>query len=195
LPARPWAGIPSATAGTIVQINGGLGPVESLEHSTDLARRVAQKLNARLALLPAPGIVSTPEAARALQADKQIAETLALAARADVAIVGLGVPSPDAVLLRDGSILNAEDLAALRRAGAVGDIVLRYIDADGHPLDLTLNERIIGLTLAQLMHIPRVIGVAGGEQKYAVIRAALRGRWLDVLVTDQATAQRLLAEN
>jgi DNA-binding transcriptional regulator LsrR (DeoR family) len=189
LSARPWA------SGTIVQMNGGLGPVESLEHSTDLARRVAQKLNARLALLPAPGIVSSPEAARALRADKQIAETLALAARADVAIVGLGVPSPDAVLLRDGNILNADDLAALHAAGAVGDVALRYLDGDGHPLDLALNERIIGLTLEQLVHIPRVIGVAGGEPKYAIIRAALRGRLLDVLVTDHVTAQRLLAEN
>ena len=76
---------------TVVQLNGGLGPVGELEHSAELARRAAQKLNARLRLMPAPGIVSSVAAAIALRADYQISEVLTLAAHADVAVVGLGV--------------------------------------------------------------------------------------------------------
>jgi DNA-binding transcriptional regulator LsrR (DeoR family) len=178
----------------IVQIIGGLGPLDAVEHSTDLARRVARKLGARLALLPVPGIVSSQPLAAALQADARIAETLALAAQAHVAVVGLGIPAPDSVLLRDGRILSADDLETLRRCGAVGDMALHYLDAAGRPLALELNDRIIGLSLAQIRRIPRVIGVAGGAAKYEIIRAALRGRLLRVLVTDQDTAQRLLAD-
>jgi DNA-binding transcriptional regulator LsrR (DeoR family) len=189
--ALPFESWPDAT---IVQLSGGLGPVDELEHSTELARRAAQKLNARLRLLPAPGIVSTRVAAQALKVDNQIAGALALAARADVAIVGLGIPSPDAIVLRDGTIISQKDLDILKAAGAVGDISLRYIDAYGTPVDLEINERIIGLTLEQIKNIPRVIGVAGGEAKYKVIHAALRGKILDVLVTDDATARALLAE-
>lgn len=189
LPSQTWPDV------TVVQLSGGLGPAGALEHSTELARRAAQKLGAKLRLIPAPGIVSTEAAAEALRADRQIAETLALAAQADVAVVGLGVPVPDSVLLRDGDIVTADDLAALQAANAVGDIALRYIDPDGAPLNLELNARIIGLTLEQLKHIPRVIGVAGGEAKYRMIRAALRGGLLDVLVTDHVTAQGLLNES
>jgi DNA-binding transcriptional regulator LsrR (DeoR family) len=188
LPFKPWPDL------TIVQMLGGLGPVDALEHSTALAQRIAHRFSARLRLLPAPGIVSTRAAARALRSDSQIADTLALAARADVAVVGLGVPLPGSVLLRDGTIISENELDRLKAAGAVGDIGLRYIDDDGRSVDLEIRERVIGLTIAQIRDIPRVIGVAGGEAKYAVIHAALRGQILDVLVTDHATARALLAE-
>jgi DNA-binding transcriptional regulator LsrR (DeoR family) len=75
----------------------------------------------------------------------------------------------------------------------VGDIALRFFDADGRPIQHEICERIIGLDLAQIQNIPRVIGVAGGAEKFEVIRAALRGRLVDVLVTDDQTARRLLA--
>jgi len=194
LPARSWPDV------TIVQIMGGLGPVDAREHSADLTRRVARRFGARLELLPAPGLVSSVAAAEALRADPQIAATLRLAARADIAIVGLGVPSPDSVVMRYGTIISPAEAEAARRAGAVGDIALRFIDADGRPVRLPLNEpfaepfgeRIIGLTLDEIRAIPRTIGVAGGEAKYAVVRAALRAHLIDVLVTDHVTAQRLL---
>ncbi len=194
LPARSWPDV------TIVQIMGGLGPVDAREHSADLTRRVARRFGARLELLPAPGLVSSVAAAEALRADPQIAATLRLAARADIAIVGLGVPSPDSVVMRYGTIISPSEADAAREAGAVGDIALRFIDADGRPVRMPLNEpfaepfveRIIGLTLDEIRAIPRTIGVAGGEVKYAVVRAALRAHLIDVLVTDHVTAQRLL---
>jgi DNA-binding transcriptional regulator LsrR (DeoR family) len=188
LPVKHWPDV------TIVQMLGGLGPVDALEHSTELTQRVAQKFNAKLRLLPAPGIVSTRAAAQELRSNPQISETLGLAAKADVAVMGLGVPSPASFFLRTSTIIKQKDLELLEKAGAVGDIGLRYIDAYGTPLDLEINERLIGLTLEQIMNIPRVIGVAGGEVKYKVIRAALRGNILNVLVTDHVTAQSLLAE-
>ena len=187
LPARFWPDV------TIVQMLGGLGPLDAQEHATELTRRAAQRLSAKLRLLPAPGIVSTREAAQTLRSDSQIAETLALAARADLALVGIGAPSPGSVVMRSGTILREQDLKLLDEAGAVGDLALRYMDASGRPVDLEINERMIGVTLEQFKSIPRVIGVAGGTAKHPVIRAALRGGILDVLITDHATAQWLLA--
>lgn len=186
LPAQP---VPNTM---VVQLNGGLGPVATVEHATELARQAAQKLHARLRLLPAPGIVSSTAAAIALRNDFQISEVLKLAAQADVVVVGVGVPTPDSVLIRDGQLITAEDLRALEDAGAVGDVLLRYIDIAGHPVDLPINERVIGLTLEALTHIPRVIAVAGGRAKRQVIAAALRAGFVDALVTDQATAVALL---
>lgn len=180
---------------TLVQLTGGLGPVDALEHSTELIRRAAQKLNAKMRLLPAPGIVSTHEAARALCQDHQVSEVLKLAARADIAVVGLGVPTPDSVLLKDGTILTADDLRLLKSNGAVGDIALRYIDAQGRAVPLeTLNRRIIGLALDQIRRIPRVIGVGGGTAKHEVVTAGLRSGLLDVLVTDRTTGETALFE-
>lgn len=180
---------------TLVQLTGGLGPVDALDHSTELMRRAAQKLNAKLRLLPAPGIVGTREAAHALRQDHQVSEVLKLATHADVAVVGLGVPTPDSVLLKDGTILTPGDLRQLEANGAIGDIALRYVDARGDAVDLaSLNRRIIGLTLDQLRQIPRVIGIGGGTIKHTVVGAALRGGLLDVLVTDRGTAEAVLSD-
>lgn len=189
LPPRTWSGA------TIVQITGGLGAMGDAEHSTELTRRVAHKFNARLWLLQAPGIVTSPDVARTLLGEPQIARTLTIASQADIAVVGLGVPSQDSVVLRDGSLLTSQDLRKLREVGAVGDVALRYIDTNGKPVSDAINERIVGLSLDQIRDIPRVIGCAGGVEKYAIIRAALRGQLLNVLITDDFTARHLLEES
>jgi DNA-binding transcriptional regulator LsrR (DeoR family) len=189
--ALPLRSLPEVT---VVQMLGGLGPVDAVDHSAELTQRIALKLGAKLRMLPAPGIVATREIAAALRTDPQISRVLEVAAQADIALVGLGVPTPDSLLLRTGTILNSQDLALLREAEAVGDIALRYLDCNGSPLELEINERLIGLSIQQIMDIPRVIGIAGGVLKFDIIRAALRGKILDVLVTDVDTAQRLLAE-
>lgn len=177
----------------VVQMLGGLGRAESETYGADLTMRMAQTLGARMRLLPSPGIVSSKLVRDALLEDANIAETLALAARADLALVGIGSPQPGSVILEAG-ILKESDLAELRAQGAVGDIALRFFDENGCAIDHPINDRIIGLDLTQIKQIPRVIGVAGGDGKYEVIRGAVRGRLIDVLITDEFTATRLLRE-
>ncbi|NJN83837.1 MAG: sugar-binding transcriptional regulator [Caldilineaceae bacterium] len=177
----------------VVQMLGGLGRLESEVYGSDLALRLAQALGAKMRLLQSPGIVSSKMVRDALLDDVNIAETLALAAQADVALVGIGSPKPGSVVLQAG-ILSEQELLDLQSVGAVGDIALRFFDAQGAAIDHPINERIIGLTLAQIASIPRVIGVAGGGDKAEVIKAALRGRLLSVLVTDEQTARWLLSD-
>jgi DNA-binding transcriptional regulator LsrR (DeoR family) len=103
------------------------------------------------------------------------------------------VPVPDSVVAQAG-ILTGEEIERLIALGAVGDIALRFFDADGREVEHEINDRIIGLDLDQIRNIPRVIGVAGGAEKFDVIRAALRGKIVDVLVTDDRIAGRLLED-
>lgn len=177
----------------VVQMLGGLGQLESETYGADLTIRMAQTLGARMRLLPAPGIVSSKMVRDALLEDANIAETLALAARADLAVVGIGAPAPSSVVMQAG-ILSEQELAELKAMGAVGDIALRFFDENGQPVDHPINDRIIGLDLEQIKRIPRVVGVAGGESKYDVIRGAVRGHLVNVLITDEITAVRLLEE-
>jgi DNA-binding transcriptional regulator LsrR (DeoR family) len=48
--------------------------------------------------------------------------------------------------------------------------------------------------LEEIKQLPLVVGVSGGASKYQAILSALRGRLIDVLVTDNITATRLLKE-
>lgn len=175
----------------VVQMLGGLGRLDAETYGADLTVRMAQKLGARPRLLPSPGIVASAMVADALRQDLNIAETLALAARADLALVGIGTPQQGAVVMQSG-ILSPAEVAELQQRGAVGDIALRFFDADGQPVTHPLNDRIVGLDLEQIKRIPRVVGVAGGEAKLEVIRGAVVGKLVDVLITDEHTARLLL---
>jgi len=184
---RDWPGM------RVVQALGGLGSPEADVYSAGLVHRLARSLGARHRVLAAPGIVSSAEVCTALLADPHIASTIALAAHADLALMGLGRPTPGSVVLQS-SILSAVELAHLHSLGAVGDIGLRFFDSEGCPVEHEINDRIIGLSLEQIKAIPRVVCVAGGDEKFAVIRAALRGKLIKVLITDFSNAQRLLEE-
>lgn len=185
LPTQQWPEM------RIIQALGGLGQPEAEVYGADLVHRMAGALGARPRSLAAPGIVASTMVRDALMADPHIAETLAMGAEADIAVVGIGKPGPESVVLQAG-ILSPDELAQLRALGVLGDIGLRFFDAQGLPVAHPINERIVGLTLDQYHDIPRVIGVAGTVAKTDVIRAALVGHLINVLVTDVAVAQRLI---
>ena len=129
----------------IVQMLGGLGRVDAETYGADLTLRMAQTLGAKMRLPPAPGIVSSKLVRDALLLDVNIADTLELAARADLALVGIGAPQPGAVVLQAGILTEAE-LRELHSLGAVGDIALRFFDADGRPIDTRSTTASSGWT-------------------------------------------------
>jgi len=176
----------------VVQIIGGLGKPEAEVHATDLCRRLAQLLQCKLTLLPAPGIVDHEQVKSAILSDSHVHRAFELFSQITVAYVGIGAPTPDSVLIRDGTILTWQEVNDLISKGAVGDIALRFFDEDGQPIASEVDQRVIGISLEQLRHVQRVVGVAGGPQKVAVLRGALRGRLINVLITDHVTAVRLL---
>ena len=177
----------------IVQILGGVGNPSAEAHATHLTRRLANLLSGRATLLPAPGVVGSAEARRVLMKDAFVQEATALLKSVTVALVGIGAVEPSKLLASSGNVFSPQELEALSAKGAVGDICLRFFDADGKPVSTTLNDRVISIDLDSLRRVDRVVGVAGGRRKTAAIRGALQGRWVNVLITDFDTAERLLA--
>jgi len=176
----------------VVQIIGGLGRPESELHATDLCRRMARRLNCQMTLLPAPGIVENQATRIAFLSDSHVQHALQLFSKISVAFVGIGAPSFDSLVMRDGSIITSDEMNILQNSGAVGDIALRYFDAYGQAVRSEIDERVIGMDLFELSKIERVVGIAGGPQKDEVILGALRGHLINVLITDHITAARLL---
>jgi len=178
----------------VVQIIGGIGQPDAEVHATELCRSMARTLDCRLTLLPVPGIVADQRTREALLSDVHVQRAVEAFDDLDIAFVGIGAPSPDSVTMRDGSIISRAELDDLLRKGTVGDIALRYYDAAGECIESEVNDRIIGMTLEQIKQVPKVVGVSGGPQKVAAIRAALRGQLVNVLITDSVTAQKLLED-
>lgn len=177
---------------SVIQGLGGLGDPIHEEHATELVRRLAKSLNARAILLPAPGIAGSEAARNAFVKDPYVSKALNLACNANVALMGIGAPDPNSLLVREGSIVTWRQLSDLAQRGAVGDINLRYFDRHGAHIRSDLDDNVIGLTLKQIQEIHHVVGVAGGAAKLAAISGALEGRLIHALITDHRTAHRLL---
>ena len=140
--------------------------------------------------LPAPVLASSAQTAAVLRAEAEIAETLALAARADLLIVGVGTLE-DNHLAHMGE-LSARDIESLRKKGVVGDMSSRFFDADGRPVALSVDDRVIALTLDEHRAIPMRVAIAGGPAKREALKAAARGGLYNVLVTDSDTGAWLV---
>jgi lsr operon transcriptional repressor len=143
------------------------------------------------AVIPAPIHASSPELAAALREEPTIQQVLKHACEVDQAIVGVGTPTLDATIAQLG-YMNADDVRILAEHKIVGDILGQFFDANGVVADLPMHDRRIGIDLADLKQIPKVVGVAGGMHKAEAILGALRGGYLDVLVTNEIAAIRLL---
>ena len=178
---------------TVAQMVGAVGEGDPLIDGPELARLLAGAYGGRYRHLHAPLLVEDVHARDVLMQEPRIRETLALARRADVALVGIGAPGTQVYSLLRAGYLDQEVMAQLQAQGVVGDICARHYDAQGRELDIDLNRRIVGIELEALHHIDQVIGVAGGEAKATAILGALRGGHINVLVTDDAAASRILA--
>lgn len=182
------------SADAVVQILGGVGNPAAQVRATHLTDRLARVTGADSMYFPAPGVVSSEAVRDALLADSYIGEVAASWSSLSVALVGIGSLQASPLLESSGNAVGGSDLEQLRAVDAVGDVCLQFFDIDGKPALTDLSSRVLGISPEQLRSIERRIGVAGGERKHEAIRAAVRGGWINILITDVDTA-RMLAED
>ena len=179
---------------TVVQILGSMtgGLPEWGRDSPTITTHIAQQFGATAARMSVPLIMDDPDLLRALMREERIATTLALASRADIALVGVaGVQSYGAGnILAD--YLTPSINRAIRESGAVGHILDRHFDAHGNEVHTPLTDRTFSLPLSALTTIPTVMAVAAGDEKAEAILTAIQGGIVDALVTDYPTAKALL---
>lgn len=145
-----------------------------------------------LRTVPAPMFVSSRETAAALASEAAVADVFRLARAAAVTLTGVGAVRPGSSAVRTGMV-SEEEVADYGRRGAVGDMLGQWFDVRGNPVPGPVSDRTVALRLAELRGLGRVVGVAAGADKVDAIRGAIAGRYLDVLVTDEPTAEALLA--
>ncbi|MCA9836250.1 MAG: sugar-binding transcriptional regulator [Trueperaceae bacterium] len=176
----------------VVQILGGVGNPSAESHAAHLTRRLANLIGAQSVMLSAPGVVASKSARDILLADPFVSEAIGLFDQVSLALVGIGARTPSKVLASSGNVFSDEELETLSKQGAVGDICLRFFDEAGKPVLSSFDQRVIGMTLEELKGVRRNVGIAGGKRKYAAIKGALEGNWINVLITDKGSAEYLL---
>jgi DNA-binding transcriptional regulator LsrR (DeoR family) len=175
----------------IIPLVGGMGTQQVDIHANQLAYELAKKMNGSCSYLYAPAIIDSEELKNRLVEMQDVKSVLEDARKVDLALVGIGNPYKESTLEKIG-YLKQVDIEDLRKCGAIGDIISRFLDYNGQPINHPINEKVIGITLEELKKIQIVIGVVEGRNKLESIRGALRGNYLDILIIDEASASELL---
>ncbi|MFZ5821483.1 MAG: sugar-binding domain-containing protein [Chloroflexota bacterium] len=185
---RP-ASLPNAE---VVQLIGAMGTENITTDGPMLAQLLANRLGSHCRYLHAPLIIEDERGRNALLQERTIRETLLRAEKVNIALVGIGSTDPELYSLLRAGYVDEKGLEKIRAAGAVGDICAQHYSASGEWIDSEINRRVIGVSLDTLSKINTVIGVAGGAKKATTILAALRGQYVNVLITDDQAAHEIL---
>jgi deoxyribonucleoside regulator len=178
---------------TVVQIIGSIGRGDTEIDGNAFVYQLGGLLRARCFPLNGPLIADSEASKQTFLEERSISETLSIARQSQLVFVGVGTTvAVDSSLLRTGFITEAE-LKEIEAAGGVGNICGTFFDLCGRIVDHPINRRVVGVQLEELANWPgRVVGMAGGSTKVQPILGALRGGYLDVLITDDVTAASVL---
>jgi DNA-binding transcriptional regulator LsrR (DeoR family) len=176
---------------TAVPLIGGIGQMAADFQVNELTRKFAEKTGGIFTPFHAPALVDNEKIVRTLFSDKNVGKVARLWEKVNIAIIGIGGPLSSSSYVPT-SYYSEADITLLEKEGHTGDILSHFLDKDGKSCSPLLSKKVVGISLEQLKEIERVIGVAGSVRKKEAILAALRGRYIDVLITDENVAVKVL---
>jgi DNA-binding transcriptional regulator LsrR (DeoR family) len=159
--------------------------------SNQIAAKIAETLGANSWILHAPAFTSGESERDIFLKEPSIDNVIKNCEKVDIVITGLG--SLRGSTIDQAGYITSQEVDELEALGAVGDIALRFVDVDGNVVSHNIHNRLVACDLSILRKCSRqIIGVASGEDKVEIIRAALKGNWLDAIITDVSAAEKLL---
>lgn len=175
---------------TVVEMCGNLGSPYSYRPD-QCTMEIARRLNASGLNFYAPLVLSTEDLASRLREEPVIREQLDGIANCDLALFTVGTLDEDSHVIRCGA-LGLDELAELKKLGAMGVIAGQIIDSDGALLDCNYNRRMISADFDSIRAIPRRLMVVQEDAKFEPLLAAINGRFFTHLVLTSNMAERLL---
>ena len=174
----------------IIQLEGGVPLSDGTTFANEILTRFSENYATIAQHLPLPVIFDTQVLKEMVYQDRHIKRVLELGRQANIAIFSVGTIRPKALFFSLG-YTNSQENARIQK-NAVGDICSRFYDSNGEIADEDLDKRTVGIELSELRNKEYSILISGGSEKVRSIQAALKGRYANVLITDQFTAEALL---
>jgi DNA-binding transcriptional regulator LsrR (DeoR family) len=141
----------------VVEMLGDLGS-PLLQHEAGRATlQLARALGAEPVLLRTPGVLATAALREAVLRDAHVGRALHMLDELDLAFVGVGPADFHGPLREGDNFFSAEQLAAVRAAGAVGQLDQRFIDADGDPVVTPLDDLVVSIRTPSCARRTRVV--------------------------------------
>ncbi len=177
----------------VMSLLGGLTRV-SEQNPSEFAWRVAARLGAECYIMAGPVFAPDHVTRDALAGHTGMSDIFLRARSLDMAIVSVGDLTPHSVF-REYGLLSSDELASLERAGAIGDVLCHFVDAEGQVVDHPVNKRVLAVNPLDLRGTRNIVLASGGWHKVGVIRAGLKLLQPTVLIVDELVAERLAQQN
>lgn len=181
---------------TFVPAVGGVGIRRSNNqnyHSNEIANMFAKKFNGSAVQFFAPAIFDNINVMKGMLAEKTVEEVTSLFPRLNVVIMGVGSTDSNESTIVNSGYISDENYSYYKSKGAVGDVMLRFYDESGSSDAFReFNDRVMAISDPNLMKIETRIGIAVGEEKSRAVLGALRGRKINVLITDISCVNKML---
>lgn len=175
-----------------IPLVGGMGMEHITIQSNKVCELFASRTGGQAVELHAPITADDIESKKVLMRQSFIKNVLQQGEEADIALVGIG-GVPIYSTLTDAYLDDqVNDSSEYSKTKIAGDICYNFIDYSGRLANCSWNNRVLSIELENLKKVPCRIGVSGGSEKVGSIRAALRGKLVNVLITDENTARSLL---
>ena len=179
-----------------VPIVGGIGQstIDKVDvQSNRIAQEFSGKFGGTYTQFLSPAVFSEQKAMEYFLKEKSISYIFDDFQKLDTLIMGIGIPQRvESTLVRAGYI-TGENLEKFARDGMAGDIALHFFDEDGATEKFrAFNDRVAGMPLEMMKKVRNRIGIAGGENRAEAIRGAIKGGFINMLITNIDAAEKLL---
>lgn len=177
----------------IVQLVGNMGELSRDVQPDEVTRLFASKLGAAPVLLYAPVYMKNKVAKFTLVHEESIKSVLDMMPQCESVFLSISGVENNYTWLNQ-TVIEEEYIKELRDKKAVGNICLRYFDRDGRCIDSELHRLEIGINGETLKAVPNVVCAAGGPAKHEALFAAVKGGFINTLITDKASADYLIKQ-
>lgn len=176
---------------TVTQLMGSA--IETNENTAvdETVYHFAAKLHAKASRLYAPIILSNEELRDSFIQEPYFEKSYEVIKKCDIVVVGIGTASS-----QWKHMISLYDIADKEQTewakDVAGEVCTHFYNSEGAAIEPPFRNRIISILLDDYMKIPVRIGVAGGKDKTEAIAAAIKGDYINVLITDLQTARQLM---
>ncbi len=172
---------------------GGIHPRGGMFNADHICRQLAKKYGGSSETLYAPAYAENREQKLSFMQNATVKQTLDLARKADMALVGIGDMSENSYMVDLGWFTAEEVVQSRLQQGVVGDFAGHdFFNVKGEIANTVMNDRVIGLSIDEFRVVSEVVAIAAENSKPLALLGALRTGAIDVIATSVSNALTVL---
>jgi DNA-binding transcriptional regulator LsrR (DeoR family) len=156
----------------------------------DVIHRLAERTGAESYVMPVPFFANSIRDRQVLESQFGVSDVLKMARSAELYIAGIGEVDVKS-FIATGGMVDADDVRTIKATGACAELLGQFFRADGTHVPNPVSDRALAPRIADLRS-RNIVALAGGTSKTQAVRALLSSGLLHGLITDEATATRLV---